>query len=324
MSKLTKWAFPEDLQPRQDGLAFSLQVAYDSMVLLRAEVPEDAFTAQILGTERSGNGVVIAEDGLVLTIGYLITEAESIWLTTNDGKVVPGYPLAYDQVTGFGLVLPLGKLGVPMLGRGSAKSLHEGDEAIVIGHGGGAHGLTARVVSKREFVGYWEYVLDEALFVAPAHPEWAGTALLGPDGRLAGIGSLLVQESFDGEDLQCNMFVPIDLLEPILDDMRKLGRPAGHPRPWLGMYLSEEQGDLVVMGMANGGPADSAGVQVGDAVLGVAGESPSGLADLFRRIWRLGPAGTAVPLVLSREGEKVSVQVKSADRNDYLKKPQVH
>lgn len=324
MSKLTKWAFPEELQPEQEELSFSLQPAYDSMVLLRAEIPEDAFTAQILGTERAGNGVVIGEDGLVLTIGYLITEAESIWLTTNDGKVVPGYPLAYDQVTGFGLVLPLGQLGAPMIGRGSSDSLAEGDEAIVIGHGGRAHALKVRIAAKREFVGYWEYVLDEALFAVPAHPEWAGAALLGPDGRLAGIGSLLVQETYEGEDVQCNMFVPIDLLEPILDDMRKLGRPAGHPRPWLGMYLSEEQGHLVVLGMAEGGPAFRAGVQLGDTVLGVAGESPSGLADLFRRIWRLGPAGTAVPLVLSRDGEEVSVQVESADRNDFLKKPQVH
>jgi S1-C subfamily serine protease len=318
------WAFPENLQPKPEDVRFDLEAALDSVVLLRAEIPEDAFTASILGTERAGNGVVIREDGLVLTIGYLITEAQTIWLTTNNGTAVAGHPLAYDQATGFGLVQPLGRLKIPALPRGSAGSCSVGDDVIVIGHGGRAHALTAKVIAKREFAGYWEYVLDEAVFTAPAHPEWAGAALVGEDGRLLGIGSLLVQEAVDGETVQGNMLVPIDPLAPILDDLLALGRVGRPPRPWLGMYTTEANGQLVVAGVAEGGPADRGGVRPGDLVLEVARERVSALADLFRKVWRLGPAGTEVPLTLARDGAPLRVRLRSADRNDFLKKPQLH
>jgi S1-C subfamily serine protease len=326
MSESSNWAFPEKLQPKQANLRFNLQGALDAVVLVRAEVPEDAFTASILGTERTGNGVVIRPDGLILTIGYLITEAASIWLTTNDGQVVPGHPLAYDQVTGFGLVLPLGPLGAPVLERGSVASAAVGDDVLIIGHGGRAHALRASVVAKHEFAGYWEYVLDKALFTAPPHPQWGGAALVDADGHLLGIGSLLVQdpESLGGEAQQGNMFVPIDLLEPVLDDMLKLGRPAGPARAWLGMYTTEDKGQLVVAGLATGGPADRAGVRLGDRVLEVGGERVANLAALWRGLWRLGPAGTEVPLALARSGAVKQVRVRSADRNDFLKKPQMH
>jgi S1-C subfamily serine protease len=320
------WAFPERLQPKQADLRFNLQGALDAAVLIRAEIPEDAFTASILGTERVGNGIVIREDGLVLTIGYLITEATSIWLTSNDGKVVPAHPLAYDQVTGFGLVLPLGPFGAPLVRRGSIANAEPGDEVVVVGHGGRAHSLRGQIVAKHEFAGYWEYVLDEALFVAPPHPQWGGSALLDEDGLLLGIGSLLVQdrESLGGEAQQGNMFVPVDLLAPILDDMLKLGRSAAPPRPWLGMYTADEKGQLEVVGLATGGPADRAGVRLGDLVLEVAGGRVAGLADLWRKIWAVGPVGTEVPLALARSGAVKQVRVRSADRNDFLKKPRVH
>ena len=202
MAESTHWSFPANLQPKADELRFDLASAMRSVVMLRAEIPEDAFTAPILGTERFGNGVVIRDDGLMVTIGYLITEAESIWLTTNDGTVVPGHPLAYDFASGLGLVLPLGQLGVPALPRGSAASIAAGDDAIVIGHGGRQHALEAQVFAKREFAGFWEYVLDEALFTTPPHPEWSGAALVGLDGRLLGIGSLFVQEAVDDKAVQ--------------------------------------------------------------------------------------------------------------------------
>jgi S1-C subfamily serine protease len=292
--------------------------------MLRAEIPGDAFTASILGTERAGNGVVIGENGLVLTIGYLITEASVIWLTTNKGTVAGGTVLAYDQATGFGLVQPLGKLGLRPLARGSAASCRIGENVVIAGHGGRARALRATVFAKREFAGYWEYVLDEAIYTAPAHPQWGGAALIGPDGKLLALGSLLVQEKVDAGMLQGNMLVPIDLLEPILDDMLKLGRPRREARPWLGMYTTEAGAKLVVAGLAPGGPADRAGVKVGDLVVGVAGEKPSSLADLWRRIWRLGPPGTAVPLKLLRKSAHMDVRLHSADRNDFLKKPHLH
>ena len=318
------WAFPAALQPNPDEAGFDLATALDAVVLLRAEIPEDAFTASILGTERAGNGVVIRADGLVVTIGYLITEAESIWLTTNRGVVVPGHALAYDQATGLGLVLPLGPLGVHPLERGSADAIGPNAEVLVVGHGGRPHSLKANLIAKREFAGYWEYVLDEALFTAPAHPQWGGAALVGQDGRLLGIGSLLVQESVAGKSIDGNMFVPIDLLAPILDELLQLGRAARPPRAWLGIYAAEMDGHLVIGGLAPGGPAERAGVKLGDLVLEVGGERVAGLAAMFRRIWSAGPAGSEVTLTFSRRGTSSRIPIRSADRNDFLKKPRLH
>ena len=324
MSDLSNWAFPPEMQPRTNEARFDLEGALDSMVLLRAEVPEDAFTAGILGTERIGNGVVIREDGLVLTIGYLITEATTIWLNSNAGKAVAAHPVAYDQPSGFGLVQPLGKLGAPALARGTAASCRVGDEVVVAGHGGRKHALRAKLIAKREFAGYWEYVLDEALFTAPAHPHWSGAALISGEGRLVGLGSLMVQEELGGRTVQGNMMVPIDLLEPILEDLLKLGRAKRAARPWLGLYATEVKGHVVVSGLAGGGPAERAGVQAGDIVIEVAGARVGGLADLFRKIWSLGVAGVEVPMTLVREGSVSRLRVPSIDRQDLLKKPSLH
>ncbi|MEW6688402.1 MAG: S1C family serine protease [Pseudomonadota bacterium] len=324
MAEFSTWAFPAALQPDPAGMRFDLEAAFDAVVMLRAEIPDDAFTASILGTERAGNGVVIGEDGLVLTIGYLITEAQSIWLASNRGAAVAGHALAYDQATGFGLVLPLAPLGVRPLARGSAAAAVPGDEVIVIGHGGRTHSLKARIVAKREFAGYWEYVLDYALFTAPAHPQWGGAALLGADGRLIGIGSLLVQEALGERAVDGNMFVPVELLEPILADMRALGRPARPARPWLGIYATEVEGRVVIGGLAPGGPAERAGVMLGDVVLEAAGERVDSLAALFRKVWSLGAAGAEVALTLARRGELTQARIRSADRSDFLKKPSLH
>jgi S1-C subfamily serine protease len=314
------WAFPAAMQPVADELGFELAPALDAIVALRAEIPEDAFTAPILGTERTGNGILIGND-LVLTIGYLITEAESVWLKTNAGVVVAGHPLAYDYVTGLGLVLPLGHLPGTPFARGPAAIVEPGDDVYVLGHGGRQHSLTARVLAKREFAGYWEYVLDEAIFTAPAHPEWSGAAAISDDGRLVGVGSLLVQESVDDETVQGNLFVPAELLDPILDDLVKYGRRAGPVRPWLGMYTAQVDDRLIVNGLAHGGPAQSAGVRRGDRVVEVAGEPVARLPDLFRKVWRMGSAGVEIPLTLSRDDNLVSVRVRSADRDSFLRRP---
>ena len=324
MAKETNWAFPAEMRPKPEDWRFDLDGALDAVVQLRAEIPEDAFTAQILGTERLGNGVVIRDDGLVLTIGYLVTEASTLWLTTNKGVVVPGFPLAYDQVTGFGLVQPLGKLGVRPLPRGSAASCRIGENVVVAGHGGRAHALRATVFAKREFAGYWEYLLEEAIYTAPAHPQWGGSALIGSDGKLLAVGSLLVQEKVDAGTLQGNMLVPIDLLAPILDDMLKLGRPAQPPRGWLGMYTTEAGGKLVVAGLAPDAPAERGGVKVGDVIVEVAGEKTGSLADLWRSIWALGGPGSQVPMKLLRKSVLVNTVLRSADRSDFLKKPHLH
>ena len=324
MSEEQTWAFPDSVQPKASETQFDLERAFDAVVLVRAEVPEDAYSASTLGTERGGYGAVIREDGLVLTIGYLINEATQIWLTTNRGVLVPGYPLAYDQATGFGLIQPLGKLTVPHFQRGLAADVKVGDTVFVIGHGGRAHSLRTRVVTKQEFAGYWEYVLDEAIFTSPAHPQWGGSALLDAQGNLIGTGSLLVQHEVNGEIIHVNMFVPIDILNPIFDAMLKTSRSPHPPRPWLGMSTQDPAGKLVVARLSPGGPASRAGVKAGDLVLGVGATPVKGLAEFFRTVWRLGAAGVDVPLMLSRGGDVIHITVKSADRNDFLRKPKLH
>jgi len=324
MAAPVNWAFPAALQPSAEEATFELDAVLDAAVMLRTEIPEDAFTAPILGTERAGNGVVIREDGLILTIGYLITEAEAIWITTNRGAVIQGHALAYDQSSGFGLVMPLGKLGVPFLARGTAASVKQDSPVIVVGHGGRAHSLKAKVVSKREFAGYWEYVLDEALFTGPAHPLWGGSALIGSGGELLGIGSLQLQRaSKSGKVEDINMYVPIDLLKPIQEELMASGRTSRPPRPWLGLYATDVENRVVVAGLASQGPAKAARLKTGDILLAAAGEDVHELADLWRRLWSLGTAGVEVPLVIYRDGRALEVTVVSANRDKFLKGPRL-
>ena len=325
MAEYEEWEFPAAAQPNAEDVGFALDEALSSVVSLRSEIPDDAFTASILGTERGGNGVVISNDGLVLTIGYLIAEAETVWLVSGNGKATPAHVVGYDQTTGLGLVQALGQLDAPAIALGASRATRVGDPVIVAGHGGRRHALNAKIVAKREFAGYWEYVLDEAIFTQPAHPLWGGAALIGADGTLRGIGSLLVQAAQD-DDMsdEINMFVPIDLLAPILDDLLKFGKVDQPPRPWLGMLTMEADDNLVVAGLTDGAPAEQAGLRLGDIVAAVADTPPTDLVDMYRRIWALGPAGAVIPLTIDRSGDQLTVDVQSADRNDFLKPPDLH
>jgi S1-C subfamily serine protease len=233
--------------------------------------------------------------------------------------------VGYDQASGFGLVQALGRLGVPALELGASARAGVGDPVIVAGGGGLPHALKARVASKREFAGYWEYVLDEALFTVPPHPSWGGAACIGADGRLAGIGSLFVQEARgEGITSQGNMVVPIELLTPILDDLLRFGRVDRPPRPWLGLYASDAEGTIFIAGLAEGGPAHQAGVHPGDILLEVGGNPVKDLAGTFRSIWEIGPAGVEIPLTVMRDGAPRELRIVSADRSDFLKKPRLH
>ena len=317
------WKIPTAAQPKPGDYGYDLERALAAIVSLSTRVPEAAFTAETLGTERAGNGVVIREDGLVLTIGYLVTEADTVWLTTHDGRSVPGHVLGYDSATGFGLVQALGALGLPALPLGRSGGLRIGDRAVMAGAGGRQRCVAVEVVARQEFAGYWEYVLDDALFTAPSHPHWGGTALIGADGALLGIGSLQLQQG-GGAARAINMVVPIDLLPPILDDLLTRGRPDRPPRPWLGLYATESDEGVVVMGLADGGPAETGDLRGGDVIAAVAGEPIADLADFFRRVWALGEAGVRVPLTVEREGRPVKLSLVSADRDRFLMSPPLH
>ena len=325
MPSVSDWKVPSSAQPKPDDYSYDLEHALSCVVGLRTTVPADAFTADTLGTERAGNGVLIRGNGLVLTIGYLITEADTIWITLNDGRSIPGHVLGYDQETGFGLVQALAKLDVPALPIGESAAASIGERVVVGGFGGRHRSVAGRIVAKQEFAGYWEYVLDEAIFTAPAHPNWGGTALIGPAGDLLGIGSLQLQHAVDkGEAQNINMIVPIDLLKPIIDDLMKFGRRNAPPRPWLGLYATKVDDRLVVVGLADRGPAKKADVRTGDIILSVAGKEVRDLASFFRRIWAQGQAGVDVPLSIYRDGETMEFTVKSSERNRFLKGPSLH
>jgi S1-C subfamily serine protease len=295
-----------------------------SVTKLRAVVPEDAFTAGILGSQRVGNGVVIDSAGLILTIGYLVTEATDVWLTGADGREIAAHPLAYDQVTGFGLILPLEKLDVPPLALGSSTDLRAGSAVYVVSANDFGAPQEAQVVARREFAGAWEYLLEDAIFTAPAHPHWSGAALVDDSGALVGLGSLLVREVISGEETSANMFVPIDLLKPILENLKSTGRADRQSRPWLGVYAVELAGKVYVTGVVEGGPAQSADIREGDVIREVARHEVGTLPDFYRRVWAVGPAGSGVPLTTMRGTTQIHLNVRSVDRGDLLKRPQAH
>jgi S1-C subfamily serine protease len=295
-----------------------------SIVKVRAVVPQNAFTAGILGLERVGNGIVISSDGLILTIGYLITEASDVWLTMQEGPELAGHALAYDQVTGFGLVLPLENPGFAPLPLGSSAQLATGATAQVVSYPEFSKPQPVQVVARREFAGAWEYLLEDGIFTAPAHPHWSGAALLDEQGLLVGLGSLLVRETVGGAETNANMFVPIDLLKPILNDLVTRGHAGRQSRPWLGVYAVELTGRIYVTGVADGSPAQVADIREGDLISQVGDREVTTLSEFYRSLWSLGPAGIGVPLTTVRGGTTLRVNVRSVDRTDLLKRPQAH
>jgi|SRR6185437_11860340 S1-C subfamily serine protease len=319
----TEWKVPAAVQPRSEDYGYDLDRALSAVLGLHTIIPSDAFTAETLGTERAGNGVLI-DDGLVLTIGYLITEAETVWLHLGDGRVVEGHALGMDQETGFGLVQALGKIDLPPLPIGRSADAQAGERVVVGGSGGRTRSVAAHIAARQEFAGYWEYLIDDAIFTFPSHPNWGGTALLSQKGELIGIGSLQLEREREGRNEHLNLIVPIDLLKPVLDDLRRFGRVNKPMRPWLGIYSTEIEDKVVIVGVAPKGPAARAELKTGDVILSVDGEDVSTLAELYRKVWSLGTAGVEVPMTLYREGLTFDVRVNSSDRAKFLRAPRLH
>lgn len=315
----------EAVAPNPEDYGFDLMQTLEAVVGLRAVIPADAHSANRLGTNRAGHGCVISPDGLVVTVGYLVTEAERIWLVTGEGQLVDAHLVGRDHETGFALVQALQPLSTPQLRLGRSAEVRTGDRMVVAGVGGVANAVAARVIARQEFAGYWEYLLDEAIYTAPPHPNWAGTALIGPDGGLVGIGSLYVQQVTQNRTpIDVNMMIPIDLLPPIIDDLVRFGQISRPPRPWIGLQVTEFGENLVVVGMMDGSPAARSGVRVGDVVLGVCGHPVGSLGDMFRRMWAEGEAGVALDFAVHRNGEERTIRIVSEDRNRSYKPPRLH
>ena len=291
-----------------------------AVVQVKTHINPDGRTVDGLGREREGSAILIDQDGLLLTIGYLMVEAYAAEVTDNTGRTVSANVVGYDHESGFGLLRTVEPLKLKPMPLGKSADVKHGDPVLIGSFGGSAMAGAAYVVAKREFAGSWEYMLDDALFTAPPHPAWSGAALISRDGKLVGVGSLIVPGASGGADkTPGNMFVPIDRLAPILGDLIAGGRIAGPGRPWLGVNTDELRGHLFVTRVTPGGPADKAGIRRGDIIVGVNGEQPTSLADFYRKVWARGNAGATVGLEVLQDREVRQIDVKSINRLDHLK-----
>ena len=312
----------EQAQPAPPAARARPELTVDalSVVRVRAKAVSNARSLRTLGPQREGSGVVIDSDGLVLTIGYLIVEAETVELSTTDGRTFPATVIGYDNATGFGLLRALRPLPVKPVQFGQSSSVPERELVLIVGFDGVA---PAYVVSRRPFIGYWEYLLDEAIYTAPATVNWSGAALLNKEGKLLGIGSLVVGDAMGGAggrgQVPGNMFVPIDLLKPMLGDLIATGKSSSRPRPWIGINTQEVQGNLIVTRVSPEGPADDAAIRTGDVIVGLGGQPIKGQADFYGKLWGRGEAGVDIPLEVLRGARVESITVKSIDREKHFR-----
>ena len=291
-----------------------------AIVKLGIRVPPTARTADTLGTEREGTGVLIDDAGHILTIGYLLLEAQSILVVTADGRVLPATVAGFDHASGFGLVRAAQSLEHPPLLLGSSADARELTTAVVAAHAGAGGWSNACIVRRRPFTGWWEYALDDAIFTAPARDNHSGAALLDNEGQLIGIGSLWVGDAADaGAAFPGNMFVPIDILTPILADLRTLGRRSGAARPWLGLYSEEVRQHVVVTQVLRDSPSERGGVKRGDIILAVGGQAIGNQGEFYRTLWASGVAGSEITLQIWRAKSVREVSVRSMDRMEYLR-----
>jgi serine protease Do len=291
---------------------------FSAIVKVHAQSLPDARSAETLGTEREGTGIVIGPNGLIVTIGYLIIEADAVSIVDDRGRSLPAKVIAYDHATGLGLVQSIVPLETAPIKLGDSDNLKERDSVLIVNSGGRSDAVEAVVTARRIFTGSWEYLLDRAIFTSPPTMNWSGAGLISKDGTLLGVGSLIMRDAGDTH-LPGNMFVPIDVLKPILADLIKNGRRTGPPRPWLGLAADEVQGRLVVVRVSPEGPADRAGLQSGDIILAVAGQGVHSQAEFYRRLWGRGAAGTEIPLRVLQGIDMREIKVKSMDRGNYFR-----
>ena len=296
-----------------------LQRFNSSIVRVNTKVPDDAGSSQTLGPDRVGTGIIL-DARTVLTIGYVTLEADAVMVTTASGKRIPASVAGYDHATGFGLV----RTAVPLDGKplplGDSDAVSEKQKVLTLGHGE-PEATEIFVLSRKPFAAGWEYLIERPIYTFPPVNNWSGAALITADGTLVGVGSLIVNDASPSQKgVPGNLFVPVNLLKPIMADLLANGRRSAGVQPWLGMTTEDVRGNLMVTRLARNGPAENAGVNVGDIVVGVGGDRIGEQADFYRKVWKVGPAGANIPLRLLKGGEVREVTVRSIDRFDFLRK----
>ena len=311
---------PQD-KPAQDQKASPLtEELLSAVVRIKTYINPDGRTIDNLGAERDGSGIVIDDDGLILTIGYLMVEAHTAEAITNDGRRIPATVIGYDNDTGFGLLKAVAPLKVRSMPFGKSADLTVGEPVLAASFGGRDGIAPAFVVSRREFAGSWEYLIDGAIYTAPAHSHWSGAALINRDGKLVGVGSLIIGDApGNGGGTPGNMYVPTDLLMPILADLIANGSGGGNPKPWIGITTQPSREGLLVSRVTPNSPAEKAGLRRGDLITNVAGDAPKTLPDFYRKLWSIGDAGATVPLDVERDGQRQHINVQSINRMDHLR-----
>ena len=293
---------------------------FAAVVKVQTRAVPNARSTATLGQERDGSGVVIGDGGLILTIGYLIVEADDVKVVDSRGRTLPAKIVGYDHATGLGLIRAAASLDTKPVPLGDSTRLSERDPVMIVNSGGPDDVTLAYVVSRRPFTGSWEYMLDQAIFTSPPALNWSGAALIDQQGKLIGVGSLIVRDAVGGDrELPGNMFVPIDVLKPVLADMIKTGHRAGPARPWLGIAAEEQSGRLFVTRVSPESPADEAGIKAGDIILAVGGDGVRTQAEFYRKVWGRGAAGTDIPLRVLQGIDVKDLKVRSIDRVEYFR-----
>lgn len=292
-----------------------------TVVGVRTTAMSGSETASSLGTKRIGSGAIL-DPTTVLTIGYLLLEADTVEVLTESGRTIPASVAGYDHQTGLGVVRTAAPLDGRPLQLGDSDRIEARERVLTLGHGEPA-ATELVVISRKPFAGSWEYLLDRAIFTFPPVNNWSGAALMDSDGRLVGVGSLIVNDAADGHDgVPGNMFVPVNLIKPILADLLSKGRRGGPAQPWLGVATEAVRGNLMVSRVSRDGPAEQAGLEVGDIIVAVGDKGFTDQVEFYRHIREFGPAGSSIGLRVLHKGALRDVTVRSADRADHLRKPQ--
>lgn len=309
------------LSPAVTAYAATVDEILSAVIKIRAHIGPHARTLQTLGPKREGFGIVIDNGGLIVTIGYVILEADSVEIQVGNGAPAPAEVLAYDHESGLGLIRALSPPKVKPLRIGSSAKLQPNETVIVAGAGGWSNAIQAQVVSRRPFAGYWEYLLENAIFTQPPFPGFGGAALINKDGHLVGVGSLIVGDSAAPRtNSPGNMFIPIDQLKGNLADLIETGRRSGPRNPWLGVYTEDHRSRVIVTRLADDGPGRKSGVNINDIVVAIDGQNVQGQVDYYKRLWSRGAPGTKIELTLLRTtGVLEKISVIAGDRYDWLR-----